>query len=69
MKIIDGYGLFLTGKRVEKGLTIKELSQKTGVPAMNISSIEIEKMKEFSLHDLTRYLEGLDIPLSEVVYD
>ena len=67
MKLRPNYGTYLTEKRVEKGLTMRELSKKTGVPAMNISSIELEKTKGFSLHDLRCYLKGFDIPLSEVM--
>ena len=63
-----GYGNFLTGKRIEKGLTVKQLSEKAGIPERNISNIEFEK-KGWSWHDLDRYRKCLDIPLSEVVYD
>ena len=67
MKIKDGYGLFLTGKRIEQGLTIKKLSEMTGVPIRNIENIERGDGKGWSLDNLTKYLKGLNIPLSDVL--
>ena len=66
MKFIEGYGLFLTGKRIEQGFTIKRLSEKTGVPIRNIENIERGDGKGWSLDNLTKYLKGLKIPLSEI---
>lgn len=69
MNLRKDYGLYITERRVEQGLTMRQLSEKTGVPAINISNIELEKIKGFSLHDLTRYLNELNIPLSEIIPD
>lgn len=69
MKPRDKYGEYITGKRIEKGLTLKQLSAMSGVPERNLAAIETEKAKNYSLHDLSRYLKALEIPLSEVIYD
>jgi len=68
LKLRPGYGEILTGKRIEKGLTIAKLSDLSGVPGWNILNIEKED-SQFSLHNLSKYLEALDIPASEVFYD
>jgi cytoskeletal protein RodZ len=69
IKLRNGYGIYIAGKRVEKGLTIRKLSEQTGIPAIKLSSIENEKTTGFSLHDFRQYLKALDIPSSEVFYD
>jgi len=43
MNIRKDYGNYLTGKRIERGLTVKKLAEKTGVPERNIDNIEREK--------------------------
>jgi len=67
MKIRNNYGEYLLGKRIEQGMTMKNLAEKTGVSITTIGNIEREDVKRFSLHDLSRYLKGLDIPLSEIM--
>jgi len=67
MNIREGYGNFLTGKRIEQGLTMKKLAELSGVSERKILNIEKENMKGYSLHDLRRYLKGLNIPLSEIM--
>jgi len=67
MNMRKDYGNYLTGKRIEQGLTVKKLAEITGIPARNIDSIERENMKEFSLYHLKKYLEGLNIPLSDIM--
>jgi cytoskeletal protein RodZ len=69
MKIILGYGSFLTEKRIEKGLTIRQISEGTGVPVRNIEAIETENIRRFSLHQITLYIRFLGVPLSEVIYE
>ena len=64
--IREGYGEYLTGKRIEKGLTIKKLSEMSGVPERNIQNIETEKVEGYSLHHLRQHLKALDIPMSEI---
>jgi transcriptional regulator with XRE-family HTH domain len=68
-KIKSGYGIYITGKRVEKGLTRRTLSEETGIPAVKLSNIECEKTNGFSLHDFRLYLKALGIPSNEVFYD
>jgi len=68
LKLRPGYGETLTGKRIEKGLTIAKLSDLSGVPGWNILNIEKED-SQFSFDDLRKYMECLDIPPSEVFYD
>ncbi len=67
MDMREGYGNFLTGKRIEQGLTMKKLAELSGVSERNILNIEKENMKGYSLHDLRRYLKALNIPLSEIM--
>jgi len=67
MKVKENYGNILTEKRIELGLTVKKISQITGIPERKILKIELEKAAEFSLHDLTKYAEGLNIPLNEIL--
>jgi len=69
MRIIEKYGKFITGKRIEKGLTLKQLSGMSGIPERNLTAIENERMKNFSLRDLIKCLQALEIPLGEVVYE
>jgi DNA-binding Xre family transcriptional regulator len=69
MNIRENYGEFLTGKRIEKGLTIKQLSIKTGIPERNMLAVETEKIKNFSLHNITEICKSLGINLGDVVYD
>jgi transcriptional regulator with XRE-family HTH domain len=66
MNLRKNYGTYITEKRVEKGLTMRKISEKIGVSAITLSNIELEKGK-YSLHNLTKYLKELDIPLSEVI--
>jgi cytoskeletal protein RodZ len=67
-KTRPGYGIYITGKRIEKGLTVRKLSEETGIPAIKLSNIEMEKADGFSLHEFRQYLKALDIPSSEVFY-
>jgi len=69
MTLCEKYGEFLTGKRIEKGLTVKQLSEKTGIPERNLLAIETEKLKNFSIHHLTTYCMTLGIKLGEVIYE
>ena len=68
MKLREDYGLFLTGKRIEHGLTTKRLSEMTGVSIRKIENIEKEN-KGWSLYDLDRLRKTLNFSLSEVFYD
>jgi transcriptional regulator with XRE-family HTH domain len=61
-----GYGEYLTGKRIERGLTMRKLAETAGIPAIKISNIELEK-KGYSLHDLRCCLKVLDIPMDEIM--
>jgi transcriptional regulator with XRE-family HTH domain len=63
----NNYSIYLTEKRIEYGLTMKKLSEKTGVSIRKIENIEKENAKGYSMHDLTRYLKGLNIPLSKIM--
>jgi len=69
MRFHEKYGEYLTGKRIEKGLTLKQLSQKTDIPERNLYAIETENVKCFSLHHVTQYCKALDVKLGEVIYD
>ena len=67
MKPREKYGEYITGKRIEKGLALKQLSAMSGVSERNLAAIETEKANNYSFHDLNRYLKALEIPLSEVI--
>jgi len=69
LELRPGYGETLTGKRIEKGITIRKLSETSGVTERNLLNIEKGNVRGFSLHDLRCYLKYLDIPSSEVFYD
>jgi cytoskeletal protein RodZ len=68
MKLREKYGEILTGKRIEKGLTIKQLSEISKLPEYKILNMETEKCG-FSWHDIRLYTKALDMKLSEVIYD
>ena len=67
--IRENYGKFLTDKRIEQELTLKQLSEKSGVSVERLTHIEKENKKRFSIHDFMRHLKALDVALSEVIYD
>jgi len=67
MNIRKNYGYYLTGKRIEQGLTVKNIAEKSGVSSIKIDNIERENAEGFSLYDLNKYLEALNIPLSEIM--
>lgn len=69
MRLIEKYGEYITGKRIEQGLTLKQLSEKSKVPERNLLAIETEKTKSYSLHHLRECLKALNLRLSEIIYD
>ena len=61
-----GYGEFLTGKRIENGLTMKKLAEMAGVSERSILNIEKENMKGYSHHDLRCCLRALGLHYSDI---
>jgi transcriptional regulator with XRE-family HTH domain len=53
--------------RVDKNITLRQLSEMSGVNAMALSAIETGKTKGFSLRDLNRARKALGLSLSYVM--
>jgi cytoskeletal protein RodZ len=62
------YGDLLTEKRIERGLTLKQLSINTGVSADILLAIETGKIKEFSVDDIKAYCRAVGVDESRVIY-
>jgi len=65
-RLREGYGNYLTGKRIEKGLTLKKLAEITGIPERNLFGIETERVERYSLRDLRYYLKAIELPMDEI---
>jgi len=60
------YGKYICQKRVEKGLTFRQVYGMGGAHPFVQSAIELEKTNGFSLHDLRITLEALEIKPNEI---
>ncbi|MDR1837577.1 MAG: helix-turn-helix domain-containing protein [Treponema sp.] len=69
LKFREKYGEYLTGKRKEKGLTLKQLSEKTGIPERNLLAVETENVKNFSHNTVHEFCKALGVHLGEIFYD
>jgi len=69
MKLREKYGEYLTGKRIEAGLTLKQLSEKTDIPERKLLAVETEKVQNFSIHDIRMFCKALNVHLDEVFDD
>lgn len=58
-------GLFLREYRVEKGWTLVEVSERTGIPVSTLSKVETGKMS-LSYEKLVRLSRGLDIDIARL---
>ena len=58
-------GLFLREFRTEKGLTLAEVSERTGIPVSTLSKVETGKMS-LSYEKLVRLSHGLDIDIARL---
>lgn len=58
-------GLFLREFRTEKGLTLVEVSERTGIPVSTLSKVETGKMS-LSYEKLVRISRGLDIDITRL---
>ena len=69
MSLRAKYGEYLTGKRIEAGLTLKQLSEKADIPERKLLAIETEKVQNFSIHDIRMFCKVLNVSLDEVFND
>ena len=58
-------GLFLREFRTDKGLTLAEVSERTGIPVSTLSKVETGKMS-LSYEKLVRLSHGLDIDIARL---
>jgi transcriptional regulator with XRE-family HTH domain len=63
----DGIGRRMIRARVDKNITLRQLSEMSGVKATALSAIETGKTKGFSLHDLNRARRALGLSLLYVM--
>lgn len=59
-------GAVLKGMRAQRGWTLTDVSQKTGLPVSTLSKVENGKM-DFSFEKLVRISEGLEIDIAELI--
>ncbi len=63
---VDGNpGIFLRELRIEKGWTLAEVSERTGIPVSTLSKIETGKMS-LNYEKLLRLSQGLDIDITQL---
>jgi cytoskeletal protein RodZ len=60
------FGKIIAKKRVEKGLTYRQISGMIDIHPFKLCAIDNGKTKEFSFHHLDLYLDVLDMKLSDV---
>lgn len=61
-------GHLLRGLRVRKGWTLKEMSERTGIPVSTLSKVEHDRLT-LTYDKLLQVSEGLKIPLAELFGD
>jgi transcriptional regulator with XRE-family HTH domain len=62
-------GSYIRTRRLEKGLTIKELSNKTKISAMELWRIEQDRRKNWNLKFLVKIAKALDFQLVKMLVD
>jgi transcriptional regulator with XRE-family HTH domain len=62
-----GIGLRMIRARVNKDITLRQLSEMSGVSPMALSAIETGSLKGFSMHDLNRARKAMGLSLSYVM--
>ena len=62
-------GSYIRTRRLEKGLTIKELSKKTKISAMELWRIEQDRRKNWNLKFLVKIAKALDFQLVKMLVD
>ena len=65
-KLINRFGVHVRALRKERGLTMTELSYKTGVEYRQISNIETGKVN-CTLSTINALAKALDIPLAQLM--
>jgi len=65
LQLKPDFGDIIAKKRIEMGLTKKLLSERLNIPERNLFAIENGK-SDYSFHHLRKYLEALNMKLSEV---
>ena len=58
-------GLLLRDLRARKGWTLKEMSERTGIPVSTLSKVEHDRLT-LTYDKLLQVSEGLKIPLAEL---
>ena len=57
------------GVRIEKGLTLEELSESSSVPCSVLKDLESGQIKIFSSNVLIRISRALEVPVTELLSD
>jgi transcriptional regulator with XRE-family HTH domain len=66
MPLKEKFGEIICKKRVEMGLTYRQISGMVDIHPYNLSAIDNGNTKKFSLHHLRLYLDALNMKLSDV---
>jgi len=68
IQLKENYHKVFTQRRVDKGLTYRQIEKITGISGIKFNAIDLNKIGEFSLYDLITYfwVLGNNIKPSEI---